>query len=142
MSEYQYYEFMAVDRSLDEQQLEEVRALSTRAHITPRSFVNTYEWGDFRGNPSRLMETQFDAFLYLANWNTRRLMIRLPRQLLDIETAQRYCVGESAAAFVSGECVILAWPWCCSGRLWRWPHPDGRPCRARVPGPDRTGWRA
>jgi hypothetical protein len=68
MSEYQYYEFMAVDRSLDEQQLREVRALSTRARITPRSFVNTYEWGDFRGDPSRLMETYFDAFL-------------LPRQL-------------------------------------------------------------
>lgn len=25
------------------------------------------------------MERYFDAFLYLANWETRRLMIRLPR---------------------------------------------------------------
>ena len=43
MSEYQYYEFVAVDRPLDERQLAELRALSTRARITPTSFVNTYE---------------------------------------------------------------------------------------------------
>jgi hypothetical protein len=34
-------------------------------------------------------------------------MIRLPKQLLDIQTVQRYCVGESASAFVAGEYVIL-----------------------------------
>jgi hypothetical protein len=38
---------VAVDRPLDERQLGEVRALSTQAHITPTSFMNTYEWGDF-----------------------------------------------------------------------------------------------
>jgi hypothetical protein len=70
VSEYQYYEFVAIDRPLDERQLDEVRALSTRAHITPTSFVDTYEWGDFRGNPRELMERYYDAFLYLANWGT------------------------------------------------------------------------
>lgn len=34
MSEYQYYEFLAVDRPLDKQAQAEVRALSTRARIT------------------------------------------------------------------------------------------------------------
>ena len=34
MSEYQYYEFLAVDRPLDERQQAEVRALSTRARVT------------------------------------------------------------------------------------------------------------
>ena len=68
MSEYQYYEFVAIDRPLSARQLGEVRALSTRAQITPTSFVNTYEWGNFRGDPRVLMERYYDAFLYLANW--------------------------------------------------------------------------
>jgi hypothetical protein len=108
MSEYQYYEFMAVDRALDEQQLAELRALSTRARITPTSFVNTYHWGDFRGSPSKLMERYFDAFLYLANWNRRELMVRLPRRLLDIETAARYCPADAASAWAAGNHVIVS----------------------------------
>jgi len=87
MSEYQYYEFVAIDRPLDDQQMAEIRALSTRASITPTSFVNTYEWGDFRGDPNVLMERYYDAFLYLANWGTRRVTFRLPLRLLDLPTA-------------------------------------------------------
>ena len=64
MSEYQYYEFLAVDRPLDTKALAAVRALSTRARITPTSFVNTYQWGDFKGDPRALVERYYDAFLY------------------------------------------------------------------------------
>jgi hypothetical protein len=49
LSEYQFYEFLAVDRPLDARQLGEVRSLSTRADITPTGFVNVYHWGNFRG---------------------------------------------------------------------------------------------
>lgn len=45
MSEYQYYEFAALDHALDQRQQSELRSISTRAQITPASFVNTYEWG-------------------------------------------------------------------------------------------------
>jgi hypothetical protein len=107
VSEYQYYEFVAIDRPLDERQLGEVRALSTRAHITPTSFVNTYEWGDFRGNPLVLMERYYDAFLYLANWGTRRLAFRVPARLLDLPTAQRYCVGDAASVHAGGEHLVI-----------------------------------
>ena len=78
VGEYQYYEFLAVDRPLKADQLDALRALSTRAEITSTTFVNTYHWGDFRGDPRALMEGYFDAFLYTANWGTRRLMVRLP----------------------------------------------------------------
>ncbi len=108
MSEYQYYEFLAIDRPLDERQRAELRALSTRARITATSFVNEYHWGDFRGNPATLMERYFDAFLYLANWGTRRLMIRLPQGLLDLAVAERYCTGDAASAWAAGEHVILS----------------------------------
>jgi hypothetical protein len=107
VSEYQYYEFVAVDRPLDDRQLGEVRGLSTRAHITPTSFVNSYEWGDFRGNPLVLVERYYDAFLYLANWGTRRLSFRVPARLLDLPTAQRYCVGDAATARAGGEYLVI-----------------------------------
>ena len=107
MSEYQYYEFQAVDRRLSAQEMAELRALSSRAQITPTSFVNVYNWGDFRADPKALMERYFDAFLYLANWGTRRLMLRLPSRLLDLETARRYCPGPVASAWTSGEHVIV-----------------------------------
>jgi hypothetical protein len=107
MSEYQYYEFQAVDRPLTGQQMRELRAYSTRATITPTRFVNHYEWGNFKGNAAAWMERYFDAFLYLANWGTRQLMFRLPRRLLDLAVAKQYCRGEAAVARTKGEFVIL-----------------------------------
>jgi len=83
LSEYQYYEFQAIDRPLTEADRQALRALSTRARITATSFINSYEWGGFKGDPARLMETSFDLHLYLANWGSRRLMVRLPKRLVD-----------------------------------------------------------
>ena len=56
MSEYQYYEFQAVDRPLTNRQMNVLRGYSSRAQITPSSFVNVYNYGDFRGNPDKFME--------------------------------------------------------------------------------------
>jgi hypothetical protein len=91
MSEYQYYEFRTIDKPLDESEIDELRDLSSRAVITSTSFTNTYNYGDFRGDPNALMDRYFDAFVYVANWGTRRLMFRIPRQFLDAEAAEDYC---------------------------------------------------
>jgi hypothetical protein len=107
VSEYQYYEFQAVDRPLTKREMGELRASSSRATITATRFVNHYEWGSFKGNPSTWMEKYFDAFLYLANWGTHELMIRLPRQVLDLKTAKRYCCGRAASARLHGNLVLL-----------------------------------
>jgi hypothetical protein len=53
------------------------------------------------------MERYFDAFLYPANWGTRMLMIRSPSSLLDLETAARYCRGDSAWAWQAGDKVVV-----------------------------------
>ena len=42
MSEFQYYEFQAIDRPLDEEAQQALRRISTRARITPHSLVNIY----------------------------------------------------------------------------------------------------
>jgi len=78
MSEYQYYEFLSIDRPLTADELDELRALSTRATITPVSFTNEYHWGNFKGNPDKLMQRYFDAHVYVANWMTAIFMVRLP----------------------------------------------------------------
>jgi hypothetical protein len=113
VSEYQYYEFLAVDRPLDATALAAVRALSTRARITPASFVNTYQWGDFMGNPRALVERHYDAFLYTANWGTRQFMFRLPNRLLDPHVAERYCTTDAASTWTSGDHVLIDLTYTC-----------------------------
>jgi hypothetical protein len=108
VSEYQYYEFLAVDRPLSEAQRAQLRALSTRAEITATRFTNEYQWGDFKGDPRKMMERYFDAHLYFANWGTRRLMLRVPRAALDIKTAEQYFYGDTAASLtVTGEHLVI-----------------------------------
>jgi hypothetical protein len=83
MSEYQYYEFQAIDRPLDRAAQDALRSISSRARITATSFTNHYEWGDLKGDPRKLMERWFDLHLYLANWSTRRLMLRVPKSFVN-----------------------------------------------------------
>ena len=107
MSEYQYYEFQAIDKPLDKKAVQALRKLSSRAQITPTSFVNEYNWGDFKGNPLKLMEKYFDAFLYFANWGTNWLMLKVPLRLINFDLAKKYCCGENATAYKKGESLIF-----------------------------------
>src|SRR5947209_7775911 len=107
MSEYQYYEFRAVDRPLTEREMDELRSLSSRAEITPTSFQNEYNWGDFRGDPLELMRRYFDAFVYVANWGTRQLMLRLPITLLAPETVRPYLIEPGVQVHAGGDFLIL-----------------------------------
>ncbi|TFV57005.1 hypothetical protein E4P41_14985 [Geodermatophilus sp. DF01-2] len=110
MSEYQYYEFVAIDQPLTEDQQAELRTISTRALITPTSFVNHYEWGDLKAEPRRLVEGYFDAFLYLANWGTRRLAFRLPAEVFGSSATavlNRYLVGDCSTAWTTGGHAVV-----------------------------------
>jgi hypothetical protein len=107
MSEYQYYEFLALDRPLTPDQRAELRSISSRAEITATRFVNEYQWGDLKGDPLQMVKEYFDAFLYLANWGTRHVMFRLPRAVLDPETAGLYCGTDTASLIETGSHLIL-----------------------------------
>ncbi|MFD5814107.1 hypothetical protein [Streptomyces sp. NPDC127038] len=107
MSEYQHYQF-EVDTPLTDGQLAQIRALTTRASLTRHRFVNTYGWGDFKGDPRLLVETHYDAHLYFANWGTRRLILRWPSTALALDTVHAYCAGDSADAWESNGYVLLA----------------------------------
>jgi hypothetical protein len=109
MSEYQYYEFLAIDRPLSTGEVAELRALSTRAEITPVSFVNEYHWGDFKGSPDKLMRRYFDAHVYLANWGSARFMLRIPLDALSRETANAFATGETFTIEASDGNWIIDW---------------------------------
>ena len=41
--------------------------------------------------PCNAKVLQLDAFLYLANWGTHQLMLRLPRRVLDFNQPEHVC---------------------------------------------------
>ena len=107
MSEYQYYEFRAVDRPLNEEELDEVRALSTRAKIATTHFQNVYNWGDFKGDPEELVERFYDAHLYDSNFGFRRFLIRLPKEAMEGIDLAPYLSEESLRGWTTGTSVLL-----------------------------------
>src|SRR5487761_463797 len=118
VSEYLYYEFRAVDRPLTHREIRELRALSTRAEITATSFVNTYEWGDFKGDPNILMDKYFDAFVCTANSCVFQLVLRLPRRVLDTKDVSAFCAGESLHIRKTKNFTILEFISEGEGRDW------------------------
>src|SRR5262249_38236851 len=91
----QYYEFRALDRPLDSDARAALRKITSRAEITSTSLVNEYHFGDFKGNPQKLMEQYFDAFLYLANWGTRTVMLRIPGVALSLADVKPYVLEDN-----------------------------------------------
>ena len=108
MSEHQYYEFLAIDRPLSESEMAQLRRISTRAEISPTSFINVYNWGDFRGDETSLMKNYFDLHLYRANWATSRFMVRLPKRFVDQSRFDDFLRSSEVASLIdAGENMIL-----------------------------------
>lgn len=107
MSEYQQYDFVALDRPLTSNEMAELRRISTRAEITPTRFRNDYQWGDLNADPAKLVARYFDAHTYFANWGTRRLMLRIPVNRADVKALGAYFVGDAARAKISGNHMIV-----------------------------------
>ncbi len=109
MSEYQYYEFAAIDRSLSRAEMAQLRAVSTRAEITPAGFVNHYEWGDLKADPSDWMQRYFDAFVYTANWCSCRLALRVPLATFRKAELKSFATRHTLAIEASKEHWIFDW---------------------------------
>jgi hypothetical protein len=113
MSEYQYYEFQAIDRPLTEEEQQAVARLSSRVDPHPRRAVFTYSYSDFPGRAGEVLAKYYDAMLYLANWGSRRLMFRFPKALVDVEQIEQYNVAtvdypsDAITARAEGEYAIL-----------------------------------
>jgi hypothetical protein len=108
VSEYQYYDFKAIDHALTKTEMVALRAISTRAVITTTSFTNHHEWGDLKADPLKVLEKYFDAFVYVANWGTREFHLRLPQELADLKRLKSILPGKAARVRSAGKFVIVS----------------------------------
>lgn len=132
MSEYQYYEFLAIDRPLTSEEMSALRALSTRAHITPVSFTNGYQWGNFKGNPDDLMRRFFDAHVYVANWMTAIFMVRVPIDAISKKTADAVMIDDVLDFEATQVHWVITWSLNESENYDRFGIEDGRGWMARL----------
>lgn len=132
MSEYQYYEFVAIDTPLTPKQMTELRACSSRASITPTRFVNDYQWGDLKGDPADWMRRYFDAHVYVANWCTCLLYLRVPKSAFDAETLRAFKAKTVFSVEQTKTHWLLEWGLDESDNHDRFAEEDGRGWMGRL----------
>ena len=92
MSEYQYYEFAAVDGPISDQGLRYARGCSSRANVSRVRWQNTYNFGDFSGSVVTLLK-YYDAHFYIANWGTVSLGLAFPKGAISPKAIKPYLWG-------------------------------------------------
>lgn len=107
MSEYQFYEFRAIDRPLSDEERNAVGQISSRTNPSATTAVFVYNYSDFPRDPLQVLADYFDAMLYLANWGSRQLAFRFPRQQIDLEEISAYQLPDHINVFTVGDNVIL-----------------------------------
>ena len=107
MSEYQYYEWQTLERPLNAAEQTAVNGLSSHIDVTSSQAIVTYNWGDFKHDPLKVLAKYFDAHLYIANWGTRRLAFRFPKGLVDVDAIERYCDEDHVHLKTFGDVQVL-----------------------------------
>ena len=107
MSEYQHYEFQALDRPLTKDELSYVRSLSSRVELTSNKVVFVCSFGDFKVDPQKLVERCFDAMLYQASFGIQQVIFRFPRSLLNSTLFAPYCVPHFLTVSTTPEHILL-----------------------------------
>ena len=107
MSEYQYHEWQTADRVLTPEEQAEVESLSSHIEVSSSRAVVTYHWSDFRHDPKQVLLDYFDAYFYMANWGTLRLVFRFPKGLIDEAGITPYLLKEFVSFETIGEYQVL-----------------------------------
>jgi hypothetical protein len=107
VSEYQYYEFLALDQPLNATEKAYVQTLSSRVELTLTQAKFVYHYGDFRGNSHELLEKCFDVMLYMASWGSRQLIFRFPKSLVNADIFEPYCLEDRITISTTKKSVIL-----------------------------------
>ncbi len=107
MSEYQYYEFQAIDKPLTEAEQKKISSLSSRVELTAMTAKFVYNHSDFPENAEKILAQYFDAMLYVTNWGTRQLMFRLPKSVVNIDEFAPYCISDIISTHIVNNHVIL-----------------------------------
>jgi hypothetical protein len=128
MSEYQYYEFAAIDGPISEEGLRYARGCSSRANVSRVRWQNTYTFGDFHGSVDTLLK-HYDAHFYIANWGTVRLSLAFPKGAIAPEAIQPYLRGgeqyeDTLTVKEIGNRCIVSWERNEDGG-WGWTEGEG-----------------
>lgn len=95
MSEYQYVEFRAVDRPLDDEQLEFAEQQSSHADVSRWGLTVEYNYASFRGDVDGLLRGGFDIYLAYTSYGERTIKLRLPSGLpFNDQTLNHYLDDE------------------------------------------------
>ena len=113
MSEYQYYEFVAIERPISDEGLRYAEGCSSRADVSRIHWRNVYNFGSFGGSVETLLK-YYDAHFYIANWGTVRFAVALPEGCLDLKAIQPYLRGsdpyeETLSVKSSAERCVVWW---------------------------------
>ncbi len=92
MSEYQFYEFKAIDKPLSEKDKNEISSWSSRTNPSNTGAIFIYSYSDFPKDEIKVVEKYFDAMFYISNWGITQLVFKLPNNLIDIGRIRQYCI--------------------------------------------------
>ncbi len=129
MSEYQFYEFRAVDRPLNEEEMAAVNQLSSRVDLSAHHATFVYNYSDLPTRAETLLLKYFDAMFYVTNWGSCQLMFRFPKKAVDLDQMQAYCrpyiVEDFMSVTESGDYVLLNIQLHEEGSEWGWVEGEG-----------------
>lgn len=94
---------VTLDRPPTRNEVAKLHSRSSQATITAPSFLNEYNWGDLKADPSDWMRRYFGASVYTANWCNCRLALRLPRSGGVPASGKRYRPHASACSRDRGQ---------------------------------------
>ena len=107
MSEYQCYQFDAIDRILTPAQRREVGELSSHISVSASSAMVEYHYSDFKHDPIKVLKRYFDLYSYESNWGVQRLVFRFNKSAIDLETISRFELDEWLAVAVEENQVLI-----------------------------------
>ena len=107
MSEYQYYEFMAIDKPLSKEDKAEIGSWSSRTNPSNTGATFTYSYGSFPKDVITVTEKYFDAMFSVSNWGTTRLIFKFPTSLLTTDRIRQYCSENGLEIIKKSDFILL-----------------------------------
>jgi hypothetical protein len=113
VSEYQSYEFVAVEGPISDEGMQYAQKCSSRAEVSRFRWHNVYHFGDFHGSVDTLLK-YYDAHFYIANWGTVRLGLAFASGSLALEAIEPYHRGgeryeDTLSVHKSDDRLIVWW---------------------------------
>lgn len=90
MSDFHYYEFQKIDRSLTPKEISEIQQLSSRVKISGKQATFVYDYGSFRGDLEQTLASYFEVMLSVSNYGSKQLSFRLPCHLVNLKELKAY----------------------------------------------------